>query len=121
MKFPRILALVGLCGPLLAAASPPAKDMVLPDETVLWRESTLPGYQKVMQQCMTCHSAHYAEYQPRTTPRRYWEAQVKRMKAVFNAPVPDADVELITDYLFQTYSKPGPAVAPDRSAGSGHK
>lgn len=81
-----------------------AKDIDLPPETVMWRESPLPGYQKVMQQCMTCHSAHYAEYQPTTTTRGYWEAQVKRMKAVFNAPIPDADIPLITDYLVKTYS-----------------
>jgi hypothetical protein len=121
MKLLRTLAAAGVCWPLLAAAAPAAKELVLPDETVLWRASALPGYQKVMQQCMTCHSAHYAQYQPGSTPRGYWEAQVKRMKVVFNAPVPDADVELITDYLFKTYSKPGPAAAPIPAAGPGRK
>ena len=58
----------------------------------------------VQENCMTCHSAHYAEYQPTSTPRGYWEAQVKRMKTVFNAPIPDADIPLITDYLTKTYS-----------------
>jgi sulfite dehydrogenase len=81
-----------------------AKDMNLPAEQIQWRESTLPGYQKVLQNCMFCHSAHYAEYQPPTTTRGFWEAQVKRMKGVFNAPVPDADIADITDYLYATYS-----------------
>jgi hypothetical protein len=120
MKLLHTLAAAGLCWPLLAAAAP-ANDIVLPAETVLWRESALPGYQKVMQQCMTCHSAHYAQYQPGSTPRAYWEGQVKRMKAVFNAPVPDADVELITDYLFKTYSQAGPAAASGPAAGRAAK
>lgn len=102
------------CSSLLMALSlsASAQDVVMPDETVLWIKSPLPGYQKVMQQCMTCHSAHYAQYQPGTTPRAYWEAQVKRMKTVFNAPIPDADVELITEYLFKTYSKDPPGSTP---------
>ena len=89
-----------LCAMPLAAA----KTITLPPDGIAWRESFLPGYQKVQQQCMTCHSAHYAEYQPTTTTRGYWEAQVKRMKTVFNAPIPDADIPLITDYLTNTYS-----------------
>jgi sulfite dehydrogenase len=94
-----------LSGMLFAASGTAfAKEITLPGETVAWRQSSLPGYQKVVQQCAICHSADYAEYQPPTTKREYWEAQVKRMKTVFNAPIADADIPLITDYLFQTYS-----------------
>lgn len=81
-----------------------SKEIVLPEEKIAWRESPLPGYQKVLQECSICHSAHYAEYQPTSTSRNYWEAQVKRMKTVFNAPIPDEDIPLITDYLANTYN-----------------
>ena len=106
---------------LLGISAPvPAKDITLPPETIAWRESALPGYQKVLQQCMTCHSAHYAEYQPTSTTRGYWEAQVKRMKNVFNAPVADADIPLITDYLFTTYSVERNSPPPKLSAAVTH-
>jgi hypothetical protein len=42
-------------------------------------------------------------YQPPTAPRAYWDAMVKRMKAVFKAPVNDADMPDIVDYLVKTY------------------
>ena len=103
--FPTAATLAGLM--IICVAMPQlaaAKTITLPPDGMAWRESSLPGYQKVLQQCMTCHSAHYAEYQPTSTPRGYWEAQVKRMKTVFNAPIPDADIPLITDYLTKTYS-----------------
>jgi len=42
-------------------------------------------------------------YQPPTAARPYWEAMVKRMKAVFKAPLDDADTADIVDYLVKTY------------------
>ncbi len=42
-------------------------------------------------------------YQPTTAPRGYWEAMVLRMKSVFKAPIDDADVPLLVDYLVKTY------------------
>src|SRR4051812_36764814 len=98
--------LIAVCGALCAGAmmQSHAKEITLPPDNLQWRQSSLPGYQKAMQQCVACHSAHYAEYQPTTSTRTFWEAQVKRMKTVFNAPIPDEDIPLITDYLVQTYS-----------------
>ncbi|QRX82952.1 c-type cytochrome [Glaciimonas sp. PAMC28666] len=111
------LSLLVLSIPVIGfSASASAKEITLPPETIAWRESPLPGYQKVLQACMICHSAHYAEYQPTSTPRSYWETQVKRMKMVFNAPVADADVALITDYLVNTYSVARTSPPPTQSA-----
>ena len=53
-----------------------AKTIELPSDTVLWRPSDLPGYELTLQKCSTCHSAHYAEYQPPNTGVGYWNAQV---------------------------------------------
>jgi hypothetical protein len=47
-------------------------------------------------------------YQPPTAARPYWEAMVKRMKAVFKAPVDDADMPVIVDYLAKTYGAEQP-------------
>ena len=88
---------------LLLASAAFGKEITLPPETLEWRSSDLPGYALVQQNCRTCHSAHYAEYQPWTSPRTYWEAQVKRMKAVFKAPLRDEDLPAYVDYLVKTY------------------
>ena len=47
-------------------------------------------------------------YQPPSAPRSYWEAMVTRMKVVFKAPVEDADMPLIVDYLVKTYGNERP-------------
>jgi mono/diheme cytochrome c family protein len=85
----------------VAMASP--KTIQLPPDGVQWKDSALPGYAKVTANCVACHSADYAQYQPPSAARPYWDAMVKRMKAVFNAPVADEDMPLIVDYLAKTY------------------
>jgi hypothetical protein len=47
-------------------------------------------------------------YQPPTSSRAYWETMVKRMKAVFNAPIDDSDMPVIVDYLVKTYGNEQP-------------
>jgi sulfite dehydrogenase (cytochrome) subunit B len=48
------------------------------------------------------------QYQPPTAARPYWDAMVKRMKVVFKAPIDDADMPLIVDYLVKTYGNEQP-------------
>ncbi|RTL45065.1 MAG: cytochrome c [Burkholderiales bacterium] len=90
-----------LAGAGLSAASP--KSIDLPPDGVQLKPSSLPGYAKAQANCVACHSAEYMRYQPATAPRPYWEAMVKRMKVTFHAPVEDADMPLIVDYLVKTY------------------
>lgn len=87
----------------LVAQLASAKGMELVEDTVLWRSSSLPGYSLTVSNCSTCHSAHYAEYQPPNSNPAFWKAQVIRMKKIFNAPIPDEDVPAIIEYLNQTY------------------
>ena len=84
------------------------KSIVLPPDTVLWKPSALPGYAKVAANCVACHSAEYGQYQPPTAPRGYWDAMVKRMKAVFKAPFDEADIPVMVDYLVKTYGAEQP-------------
>ena len=95
---------IGLC----ANASAGVKTIQLPPDVVQLKPSTLPGYAKAQANCVACHSAEYMLYQPPTAPRPYWEAMVKRMKAVFKAPIDDADMPLIVDYLAKTYGNEQP-------------
>jgi sulfite dehydrogenase (cytochrome) subunit B len=80
-----------------------AKSIVLPPDGVQLKSSGLPGFAKAQTECVGCHSAEYMLYQPPSAPRPYWEAMVKRMKAVFKAPLDDADIPVIVDYLVKTY------------------
>lgn len=95
------LALATCVAAAPATAAPKTIEM-LPDQMQL-TPSPLPGYEKARAQCVACHSAEYMAYQPPTAARPYWEAMVKRMKAVFKAPVEDADMPDIVDYLVKTY------------------
>jgi sulfite dehydrogenase (cytochrome) subunit B len=85
-----------------------AKSITLPTEAPSLKPSTLPGYAKAQTHCVACHSAEYMLYQPPTAPRAYWEAMVTRMKVVFKAPIDDADMPEIVDYLVKTYGNEQP-------------
>jgi mono/diheme cytochrome c family protein len=90
-----------------ATASAPTwagiKTIQLPADGIQLKASELPGFAKAQAQCVVCHSAEYMAYQPPNAPRAYWDAMVKRMKAVFKAPVVDDDMPAIVDYLVKTY------------------
>jgi mono/diheme cytochrome c family protein len=88
---------------LVAHVTATAKDITLPPDSVQLTPSPLPGYAKARVNCVACHSAEYMVYQPPNAPRPYWDAMVKRMKVVFNAPIDDADMPEIIDYLAKTY------------------
>jgi len=84
------------------------KTIQLPTDGAQLKPSSLPGYAKAQTNCVACHSAEYMLYQPPSAPRPYWDAMVKRMKAVFKAPLDDADMPDIVDYLTKTYGNEQP-------------
>jgi len=93
---------------LLALAAPAhAKDLQLPPDGVQLTPSPLPGYAKAQANCVACHSAEYMLTQPPNAGRPYWDAMTKRMKTVFKAPLNDADIPEIVDYLTATYGNQG--------------
>ena len=95
---------------MLAAGSAGAttKTYQSPPDSVTLKASALPGYTRAQALCSSCHSAEYMQYQPPSAARPYWDTMVKRMKAVFKAPVPDEDMPLIVDYLVKTYGNEQP-------------
>ncbi len=97
-------AALGCAGVALAGA----KSIDLPPDGVQLKPSALPGYAKAQVNCVVCHSAEYMQYQPPTAPRAYWDAMVRRMKVVFKAPIDDADMPAIIDYLAKTYGNEQP-------------
>ena len=109
MKQTRTLVAATVAALLLASGGTlHAKSIVLPPDGVQMTPSNLPGYAKARAECVQCHSAEYMLMQPPTAPRGYWDAMVHRMKAVFKAPIDDADMPAIIDYLAKTYGNEQP-------------
>lgn len=96
----RLLAGIVL-GTVCAVAG--AKEITLPLETALYKESELPGYPIVNGLCSSCHSADYVNTQPPGKPRAFWNGTVVKMKQVFGAPMGDDQVALVVDYLAKVY------------------
>ncbi|TAM88293.1 MAG: cytochrome c [Candidimonas sp.] len=104
--------LAGLCAPAGAL------EITLPPDNASLKPSTLPGYQKALQNCIACHSAQYMQTQPALS-HAWWTAEVQKMKKAYGAPIPDADMSEIADYLFQAYGAgrgANEANAPARAA-----
>ena len=80
-----------------------ALEIKLPTETVALAPSEHPGYAAAMTYCATCHSSEYVRMQPLNMTPIYWKATVTKMKKAFGAPIPDDQLDVITEYLVKTY------------------
>ncbi len=77
--------------------------IVLPGETATFK--TGRGVELAQANCVMCHSAEYISTQP-PMPRKFWEAEVKKMKEKFGAPAPEEAMAALADYLTATYGVP---------------
>lgn len=75
----------------------------LPDETAAFKPG--PNLETVQNNCTACHSADYVKTQPEGPKfkKDFWQAEVTKMIKVYGAPIDDADVSKIVDYLAATY------------------
>ncbi len=99
-------AVIALAALLLAASAQAApRTYALPEDAA----QLAPGPQldTVQGNCGACHSAEYVTTQPRTfrDPRAFWTSEVVKMQKAYGAPVADADVPAIVDYLVAAYGK----------------
>jgi mono/diheme cytochrome c family protein len=110
MKRPKFLALaalavltVALSGAGLVAVNAKPVTYVLPDETAAFKPG--PNLETVQGNCGACHSADYIVTQPQgpAFKKAFWEAEVTKMIKVYGAPIDEADVPKIVDYLTQVY------------------
>jgi len=104
----RLLCIAALAAVIATPTWAVTKTLELPPDGTQLKPSPLPGYEKAQANCVACHSAEYMLYQPATAARAYWEAMVKRMQQVFKAPITDADMPAIVDYLVKTYGNEQP-------------
>lgn len=76
--------------------------ITLPTETAQFKPG--PGVEKAQANCMSCHSADYVYMQPPLSADQ-WRAEVLKMRNAFGAPLPDADIEVIVQYLVSQNGK----------------
>ena len=75
----------------------------LPEETATLKPG--PNVEVAQGNCMGCHSVDYIITQPRGPQfkKDFWQAEVTKMIKVYGAPIEDADVGKIVDYLTANY------------------
>jgi mono/diheme cytochrome c family protein len=98
-----VFACAAIAGFSLAPAAASPVSYTLPDETAAYRPG--PNLEVVQNNCSACHSADYVNTQPRGPKfkKDFWQAEVTKMIKVYGAPIDDADVGKIVDYLTATY------------------
>jgi cytochrome c553 len=96
-----VAALVVAGTPLWLAAKPISYQ--LPEETAQLKPG--PNLDAARNNCTACHSADYIKTQPQgpAYKKDFWQAEVTKMIKVYGAPIDDADVPKIVEYLSQTY------------------
>jgi len=95
-------ALAGIAyAPVMAKAKPVSYR--LPEETAAFKPG--PNLEVVQNNCTACHSADYIKTQPQGPKfkKDFWQAEVTKMIKVYGAPIEEADVGKIVDYLAATY------------------
>jgi len=101
MKYAPVLA-IAACLFLVSAQAAPVS-YTLPEETADFKPG--PNSDVAKANCAACHSADYVQIQPRGEKfkKDFWQAEVTKMIKVYGAPIDDADVPKIVEYLTATY------------------
>lgn len=87
--------------PMISIAKPVSYQ--LPEETAAFGPG--PNQDAVLGNCAACHSADYIKTQPQgpAFKKDFWQAEVTKMIKVYGAPIDEADVSKIVDYLVATH------------------
>jgi mono/diheme cytochrome c family protein len=95
--------LVAVAGLVPGSADAAPVSYTLPDETAAFKPG--PNLEVAQNNCTACHSADYIQTQPRGAKfkKDFWQAEVTKMIKVYGAPIEDADVGKIVEYLTATY------------------
>jgi len=95
--------MIGISGSGLSEADAKPVSYKLPSETAAFKPG--PNLEIVQNNCTACHSADYVQTQPQGPKFKedFWRAEVTKMIKVYGAPIEDADIGKIVDYLTRTY------------------
>ena len=79
------------------------KTIALPPDNPMATLKPGSGVEVVRRNCTGCHSTDYIVRQP-GGDAKHWEPELKKMMAVYGAPISDADVQTIVSYLGTEYA-----------------
>jgi len=98
-----LIAIAAVAALSLGAAIAAPVSYKLPEETAAFKPG--PNLEVVKNNCTACHSVDYIQTQPRGPKfkKDFWQAEVTKMIKVYGAPIDDADVPKIVEYLAATY------------------
>ena len=98
---PALAVAFGVALTLSAFARPVTYD--LPEEKAAFKPG--PNLETAQGNCGACHSADYILTQPQGPKfkKDFWQAEVTKMIKVYGAPIEEADVPKIVEYLTATY------------------
>ena len=91
--------------PLDSGTAPFIASIILPHN-----EGTFPagpGYDIFLTSCTICHSPRYVSMQPPLS-RAVWTAEVRKMTAVFGAPIAPEQANQVVDYLVFVQTQTAP-------------
>jgi sulfite dehydrogenase (cytochrome) subunit B len=102
MKTIFLLALAPLAIAGVVAANAAPVDYKLPEETATLKPG--PNLDVAQNNCTACHSPDYIKTQPIMKSKKdFWQAEVTKMIKVYGAPIDDADVPKLVEYLSTAY------------------
>lgn len=61
------------------------------------------GLDKLEANCNACHSLDYVQMNSPAPNKDFWEAEVKKMRGPYGAPIADDDAKAIVEYLNAQY------------------
>src|SRR3984885_4919029 len=98
-----LFALAALAGAGFASVNAAPVSYALPEETAAFKPG--PNLEAAQNNCAACHSADYIKTQPEGPKYKkdFWQAEVTKMIKLYGAPIEEADVPKIVDYLASTY------------------
>jgi mono/diheme cytochrome c family protein len=98
-----LLAATAIAGLIYGSATAAPISYTLPDETAAFKPG--PNLEAAQNNCTACHSADYIQTQPRGPKfkKDFWQAEVTKMIKLYGAPIDEADVPKIVEYLATTY------------------
>jgi len=90
-------------GSVLSEAGVMPTSYQLPIETASFKPGS--NLEVVQNNCTACHSADYVQTQPRgpNFKEDFWRSEVNKMVKIYGAPIDEADVSKIVEYLSQAY------------------
>jgi|ERR1700740_3249728 sulfite dehydrogenase (cytochrome) subunit B len=102
MRFLPILSATMVCASVATLHAGPV-NYKLPEETAAFALGN--NLDVVQANCGGCHSADYIKTQPRGEKfkKNFWQAEVTKMVKIYGAPIDEADVGKIVDYLAESY------------------